>query len=79
MRGLAGLLALVLAAPATAQSDGPYKLIITWYQSGIIAIDYPSKARCERARDAVLERSRERAVKQGLPPESGDIAFCIPG
>lgn len=72
--------ALSLALPAAVHAQvSPYKLIITWYQSGIIAIDYPNKARCERAREAVLERTRERTLKAGLPPESGDIAFCIPG
>lgn len=79
MKALAAVMALAVSAPASAQYDGPYKLIITWYQSGIIAIDYPNKQRCERAREAVLATMRERALKARLPPESGEIAFCIPG
>lgn len=70
---------VMLSAPVAAQSDGPYKLIITWFQSGIVVIDYPSKARCERASQAVLERMMEKAKRAGLPQEGGDIAFCIPG
>lgn len=79
MRTLAALAMLALCAPAAAQPVEPYKLIITWYQAGIIAIDYPSKQRCERARDAVLMTMRERAKRAGMPAESGEIAFCIPG
>ena len=79
MRYLLAIAALAFTSPAGAQADGPYKLIITWYQSGIVAIDYPSRARCERARLAVAERMRAKAVASGLPAESGDVAFCIPG
>jgi len=80
-------LALLFAAPAAQAQErgpsdnysGPYKLVITWYQSGIVVTDYPNRARCEKGREAVVERARERATKAGLPPESADIAFCIPG
>jgi hypothetical protein len=59
--------------------SGPTKLVITWYQSGIVAIDYPNRARCEAARAVVLARGRERARQIGMPLESADNAFCIPG
>lgn len=77
-------LALLAAAPAAERGPwdkytGPYKLVITWYQSGIVVTDYPNRARCEQGRQAVLERAAARAAKAGLPTESGDIAFCIPG
>jgi len=68
----------LLTAPAAAQSDGPYKLVITYYQS-IVITDYPSLARCERAMKVVNERMTARAVADGLPAKSGEIAFCIPG
>lgn len=77
----------LLAAAATADPGrgpwdkytGPYKLVITWYQGGIVVTDYPNRARCEAGREAVLKRMMAGAVKSGLPAESGDIAFCIPG
>lgn len=72
------LAAASLAIAPAVQADGPYKLVITWYQS-IAVVDYPSKARCERAKQAVLDRTRAKALASGLPAESGDIAFCIPG
>lgn len=75
---VAALALLGISAPTAAQSDGPYKLVITWYQS-VVVIDYPSLARCERAKQVLIERARARAVATGLPPESGDIAQCIPG
>jgi len=59
--------------------SGPYKLVITWYQGGITVTDYPNRARCEKGREAVNERLRQQAMRNGLPPESADIAFCIPG
>lgn len=83
------ILALALAgAAAGAQAkergpwdnySGPYKLVVTWYQAGITITDYPNRARCEQGREAVVERARQKAAKSGLPAESADIAFCIPG
>ncbi len=73
-------LAVVLTASApSAVVDGPYKLVITWYQGGIVVVDYPNRTRCERAKMVVLEREIAKAARIGLPPESADIAFCIPG
>ena len=79
----------VLLAPvsAAAQASGPYKLIITWYQAGVVVIDYPTAARCEQARRAV-EAEVQRRARQNLAamPEGSRIlgapahgAFCIPG
>lgn len=77
---------LALAAAATPSErgpwdeySGPYKLVITWYQGGIVVTDYPNRARCEKGREAVIARAAARAARSGLPPESADIAFCIPG
>ena len=91
MRACLAALALVAsAAPAWSQLaatergpwdnySGPYKLVITWYQAGIVVTDYPSRARCERGREAVVKRFADRASRTGFPAESGDVAFCIPG
>jgi hypothetical protein len=76
-------LALLAAAPAERgpwdNYSGPYKLVITWYQGGIAVTDYPNRARCERARQVILEREMAKAARIGLPRESADIAYCIPG
>lgn len=78
-------LALLVATTAVQQErgpwdnyTGPYKLVITWYQS-IEVTDYPNRARCEAGRQAVIERAIAKAKQSGMPPESADIAFCIPG
>ena len=52
------VLAAFVAAPALAQS-GPFKLVIAWYQSNLTVIDYPSQARCEQARKAVMIEMEE--------------------
>jgi hypothetical protein len=71
--GIIEIAALLLAA--APQKQAPYKLIITWYRDGIVAIDYPSKERCEAARLAVM-----RVVEEKTGTRLGaDIAFCIPG
>ena len=66
---------MLVATSASAQSASPYKLIITWYQAGIVAVDYPTKARCEAARLAVMQAIEKRNGGTG----GSDIAFCIPG
>ena len=58
---------------------GPYKLVITWYQGGITVTDYPNRERCEKGREAVIRHARQKALESRMPPESADIAFCIPG
>lgn len=77
---------LLLASTAQANErgpwdnyTGPYKLVITWYQGGIVVTDYPNRARCEKGREAIVERMNARAARSGLPRESADIAFCVPG
>jgi hypothetical protein len=80
------MIALALAIAAQAQV-GPYKLVITWYQSDLTVIDYPSSARCEVARRAVEAEvaRRQREGLAGQPPgtvivgKSPNGAFCIPG
>jgi hypothetical protein len=66
---------------------GPAKLIITWYQSGLTAVDYPSQAKCEQARMFVEEEVRRRLRESAAAMPAGAVtigvpangAFCIPG
>lgn len=76
----ARLLACFLAAsaPAYGQASGPYKLVVTYYQT-IVVTDYPSLARCEAAAKVVNQRMMAKATAAGLPAASGEVAFCIPG
>ena len=67
--------------------SGPYKLVITWYQSDLAVIDYPSRARCEKAKRAVEDEvARRKAESEATAPpgsvvigKSPNGAFCIPG
>lgn len=85
---IVALMGASLPISASAQQPAPYKLILSWAQGGIIAVDYPSKSRCDRAMSAV-ENERDRRI-DGAPkqlPDGGIIvgapwvvyAFCIPG
>jgi hypothetical protein len=80
-----------VAAPAAERGpwdnySGPYKLVISWYQSDLTIIDYPSRARCEAAAKAVSDEVTRRSAeadakfpggtKIGTSPNG---AFCIPG
>ncbi|WP_324741611.1 hypothetical protein U8326_00090 [Tsuneonella sp. CC-YZS046] len=74
-----------LGAAAFAQTT-PYKLIITWYQSNLTVIDYPTKERCEAAAKAItVEVERQLAESNALAPNTillskgPNGAFCIPG
>lgn len=59
------LVGLALASPAVAQDDGPAKMILI-HSQGIAVTDFPSMARCEAARRAIL---RAIAVENAnLPP-----------
>lgn len=78
--------ALAFAQPLGAQERPlPYKLIISWYQSNLIVIDYPTKVRCEAAAKAVndeVERKiAEVSISTGAVPviKGPNGAFCIPG
>ena len=79
---------LLVAAPTTAVAQAaPYKLIITWYQSNLTVIDYPSLARCGQAKMAVeAEIQKRKRENDALAPPSSIVigkspngAFCIPG
>ena len=86
MRWLAVIIALALPASAQAQS-APYKLIISWYQSNLTVIDYPSKDRCEAAARAVNAEVARKLAESDAAAPAGSIrvgigpngAFCIPG
>lgn len=75
IRGATIAVSIIAASSVTAQTATPHKLIITWYQAGIVAVDYPTKARCEAARLAVMEA----IAKRSRTSDGSDIAFCIPG
>lgn len=80
---------LALSAPAHAQSPIPFKLVVLRGTDGIAMADYPSAARCEAAKEAILQLvARENQDKQVQRlPNGGMIipkilrleAFCIPG
>ena len=86
MKALIPLMLVAVSAPALAQT-GPYKLVITWYQSSLTVIDYPSATRCEAARRAVIEEAKRRSDQADADAPAGSIkvgrspngAFCIPG
>ena len=78
------VLLLTLSSAAHAQTE-PYKLIVVANDSAV-AIDYPSRERCERAAEAAegepQRRLREANAQVGDPivrPALRVIAFCIPG
>lgn len=80
--------AALLALPQGAMAQAlPYKLVISWYQSNLTVIDYPSKARCEAAAQVINDgvALRSAIAESKLPPgtikigESVNLAFCIPG
>lgn len=83
-----GLAAILAAFPASALAQtAPYKLVIM-LSSGTTITDYPSLARCERGRNAVLaelERSSQdflRSAPRGTtvtPLPGSRSVFCIPG
>lgn len=92
MMGLA--LALMLAqqpeqGPWTKYQNGPQKLVLTWAQGGVIAIDYPTYDRCQRAREQVeIEAARRASEATKRAKDQGGVlvgspwsvyAFCIPG
>lgn len=76
------------ATAAAAQQASPYKLIVASSEGGVTAIDYPSAARCERAKQTIEAEMKRRndEARNNLPP--GAIltnygwqarAICIPG
>lgn len=76
----------VIPAPVYAQS-APYKLVISWYQSNLTVVEYPSKARCEAAARALNEEVDRRTAETLASMPAGSVpvgkspngAFCIPG
>jgi hypothetical protein len=75
------------AGPWTRYQQGPQKLVVSWAQGGVIAIDYPTWDRCQRAREAVEQEASRRieAARRSAPPGSTLVgspwivyAFCIP-
>lgn len=76
-------------ASSSAQQATPYKLIVAFsYGGGMAVIDYPSAARCERAR-LTIDADRDARIAQGqarTPPGAVTVgapyhftATCIPG
>lgn len=83
------LLPLVMPAAAAAQEEQAYKLIILREPASIAVTDYPSRQRCENAREAidalVAARNADRQARtypRGrtlIPVELKLEAYCIPG
>lgn len=77
---------IALALQGAASPAGPYKLVIS-SESGVVVTDYPSRARCERAKLAVeVESARRRQAAEASLPQGSIltrvpylIAACIPG
>lgn len=89
MKAASFVLAVVLVAfpTATFAQVAPHKLIISWYQSNLIVVDYPSKERCEAAAMAVNAEVARRLAESDARAPQGSVristgpngAFCIPG
>lgn len=82
------LAALALASQSDAQQTTPYKLVVAFDRGGVTVIDYPSAARCERARVAIYADFQERLQRAQESTAPGAIvtgspyhfeAVCIPG
>lgn len=88
MKTLLALALAVFSLPAAAQA-APYKLVILWGNDGVVAIDYPSKERCETAVTALkfrkaqeVENRKPKSTPGGgvlmSPPWQMEM-ICIPG
>ena len=82
------LVAMLAGVPSVALAQAaPYKLVISWYQSNLTVIDYPTRDRCLAAARAVnAEVERKQAESDAKAPAgsvrigtSPNFAFCIPG
>lgn len=62
---IAALVGLAIASPAIAQATGPAKMLLI-HSKGIAVTDFPSMARCEAARRAILRAIAEDNAN--LPP-----------
>lgn len=79
---------IAAAVPTAALAQPtPYKLIISWYQSNLTVVDYPSKVRCEAAANALNDEVARRLAESDSAAPAGTVrigtgpngAFCIPG
>lgn len=76
----------VIPDAALAQA-APFKLVISWYQSDLTVIDYPTKDRCDAAARAVNAEIARRLAEADAQAPPGSVrvgtgpngAFCIPG
>ncbi len=89
MRTIAFVCCLLAPQLVSAQEVRPFKLIVTWGDNGVFVTDYPSKARCLAAEQAVQlrarteQQSRKPEFLEGggviVPPHWRMEAMCIPG
>ncbi len=91
MRPLAAVVAFTLAVPVGAQQNAPVKLVIITGPNGggVVVVDYPSLARCEKAAlvvenewkrrfNAAQERAANQPYATSVSPGFTSFAFCIP-
>ena len=87
-RVLAATSFIFFSAPATAQQAMPFKLVVAFDRGGVTVVDYPSAARCERARVAIYSDFQERLDRSRANAAPGAIitgspyhfeAVCVPG
>jgi hypothetical protein len=78
----------VLATSAAAQQGLPHKLVITYSPGGVVVVDYPSRARCEQARQVLEQDTKDRAREARENAPSGAVVVgkpyhlrgvCLPG
>jgi hypothetical protein len=75
-------LSLLVAIPAFAQAEpaspGPHTLVISDRQ-GMTRIDYPTGAKCLRARDAIRKQTAPPPNTPGVIYGRSSVkAFCVP-
>lgn len=75
----AALILALLPAPTAAQPSAPAKMIVIHNAgSGVAVTDYPSMARCERARAFYKDRVAS-SQKPGTTIIPAVVLLCIPG
>lgn len=86
MKALIAAFMLIFASGASAQQASAYKLLVGIGEGGLVAIDYSSRERCEKAK-AIIDADKQRRVDEqnartggGVITRYGFMTFtlCIP-